>query len=189
MLEADVVAEDAAEVARWWWVPLITGILWIVIGFYVLQAHVDSAVLVGYLVAVWLLFAGVAEFVELAVLPGWKWLHVLMGVLFILGGIAALLSPFQTFMVLAALIGFFLILKGTFDFVLAILVRDEVPLWWLSLIAGLIEIGFGIWATGYQGRSAALLLIWVGVGAILRGIVEIVSSVHLHRAREMAVAV
>ena len=95
--------------SKWWWLLLITGILWILIGLFVLQAHYDSVALVGYLVAFWLIFAGVAEFVEVAVLDGWKWLHAIVGVLFLLGGFAALTSPFQTFMVLAALIGFFLV--------------------------------------------------------------------------------
>ena len=49
-----------------WWVLLITGALWIVVGLYVLQAHYGSAVAIGYLVGFWLLFAGVAEFVETA---------------------------------------------------------------------------------------------------------------------------
>src|SRR5436190_6532644 len=81
------VREPAA--GKWWWVLLVTGILWILLGLYVLQAHVDSAVLVGYLVGFWLIFAGVAEFVQLA-FPGWRWLHGILGVLFVLGGFAAL---------------------------------------------------------------------------------------------------
>jgi uncharacterized membrane protein HdeD (DUF308 family) len=167
-----------------WWVLLITGALWIVVGLYVLQAHLGSAVAIGYLVAFWLFFAAVAEFVEAAVVPGWRWLHAALGVLFLLGGFAALLSPFQTFTVLASLIGFFLVIKGTADFVVALAVRHELDLWWMGLIAGLIEIIIGIWAIGYPGRSAALLLIWVGIGAIIRGIAEIVMAFHVHKHPE-----
>jgi len=169
---------------KWWWVLLVTGILWILIGLFVLQAHYDSAALVGYLVAFWLIFAGVAEFVQLA-LPGWRWLHAILGVLFLLGGFAALTSPFQTFMVLAALIGFFLVLKGTVDFVVALMLRHEMELWWMTLVAGILEILLGIWAMGYSGRSAALLLIWVGVGAIIRGIVEIIAAFQLKKNPEV----
>src|SRR3954451_11082563 len=104
------------SLGRWWWLLLVTGILWILLGLFVLQAHYDSAVAIGYLVAIWLFFAGVAELVQAGLLEDWRWLHVVVGVLFLLGGVAALMSPFQTFTVLAALIGFFLILKGTFDF-------------------------------------------------------------------------
>src|SRR5215831_13088766 len=87
-------------VGKYWWVLLVTGILWIIIGLFVLQAHYGSAVAIGYLTAVWLIFGGIAEFMEAGVSEGWRWWHVLLGILFIVGGVAALLSPFQTFMVL-----------------------------------------------------------------------------------------
>jgi uncharacterized membrane protein HdeD (DUF308 family) len=167
-----------------WWVLLITGALWIVVGLYVLQAHYGSAVAIGYLVGFWLLFAGVAEFVETAVVPSWRWLHAGLGVIFVIGGIGALLSPFQTFTVLAVFVGFFLVIKGTVDFVIALAVRHELDLWWMTLIAGLVEIVIGIWAIGYPGRSAALLLVWVGIGAIIRGIAEIVMAFHVQKIPE-----
>ena len=101
-------------VGKWWWVLLVMGILWILIGLFILQAHYESAVVIGYFVGFWLLFAGIAEFVEIGIVDRWRWLHAILGVLFVLGGIGALLSPFQTFTILAAFIGFFLVLKGQF---------------------------------------------------------------------------
>jgi uncharacterized membrane protein HdeD (DUF308 family) len=82
------------------------------------------------------------------------------------------------------LVGLFLILKGTFDFALALAVRHEIDLWWMSLISGLIEIGLGVWAMGYPGRSAALLLLWIGIGAMVRGITEIVMAFRVHKVAE-----
>src|SRR5690348_8175178 len=178
-----VVVENPRKdsVGKWWWVLLVTGILWVLIGLFVLQSHYDSAVLIGYLAAFWLIFAAVAEFVEVAAVDGWRWLHAIMGVLFLLGGFAALVSPWQTFTVLAALIGFFLVLKGTFDFVLVLMLRHDIELWWMTLVGGILQIILGIWAMGYPGRSAALLILWIGIGAIIRGIVEIISSFQLKR--------
>jgi uncharacterized membrane protein HdeD (DUF308 family) len=172
-------------VGKWWWVLLVTGILWILIGLFVLGADFDSAVLIGYMVGFWLLFAGVAEFLEAGVVAGWKWLHVVLGVLFVLGGIAALTAPFQTFTVLAALVGIFLVVKGTFDFVIGLAMRHVLDLWWLTMLAGILEILLGVWAMGYPGRSAALLILWVGIGAIIRGIVEIATSFHIRTAPEV----
>jgi uncharacterized membrane protein HdeD (DUF308 family) len=185
-----VVVENPREssVGKWWWVLLVTGILWILIGLFVLQAHYDSAVLIGYLTAFWLIFAAVAEFVEVATLDGWKWLHAIVGVLFLLGGFAALVSPWQTFTVLAALIGFFLVLKGTVDFVFAIMLRHEAELWWMTLVGGILQIILGIWAMGYPGRSAALLILWIGIGAIIRGIVEIINAFALKHEPDLVVA-
>jgi uncharacterized membrane protein HdeD (DUF308 family) len=181
MTAVDVSLPRDPELGRWWWVLLVTGILWILLGLFVLQARYDSAVAIGFLVGIWLLFGGVTEFVEAAVVEGWKWLHVVLGVLFVLGGIAALLSPFQTFMVLASLIGIFLIIKGAFDFALALTVRHQLDLWWMTLIAGIIEILLGMWAMGYPGRSAALLIVWIGFGAIVRGVAELVAAGRVRR--------
>jgi hypothetical protein len=187
---AAITIENPREpaVGKFWWVLLVTGILWILLGLYVLQAHYGSAVAVAYLVAFWLIFAGVAEFIEVGVADRWRWLHIVLGIVFVIGGILALLSPFQTFMVLAALIGIFLVIKGTVDFVFALVLRHDVDLWWMSLIAGIIEIALGVWAMGYQGRSAALLLVWIAIGAIIRGIAEIVAAFHVHRVPEVVVA-
>jgi uncharacterized membrane protein HdeD (DUF308 family) len=172
---------------KWWWLLLITGILWIFIGLFVLGADFDSAVLIGYLVAFWLIFAGVAEFMQVGMTMGWKWVHVVFGVILVIGGVMALTAPFQTFTVLAALIGFFLVLKGTFDFVTAIVARDELDLWWLTLLAGIFEFMLGIWAMGYPGRSAALLILWIGIGAIVRGIAEIVAAFQVRKVGEVLV--
>ena len=171
-------------VGKLWWVLLITGILWLVIGLFVLQAHYGSAVAIGYLVAFWLLFAGVAECVAVGLSTGWRWLHIVFAVAFVIGGILALTAPFQTFMVLAALIGIFLVVKGTFDFVIALAMRHEIDLWWMTLIAGIVEMSLGVWAIGYSGRSAALLLLWVGIGAVIRGIAEIVMAFHVRKLPE-----
>ena len=58
----------------------------------------------------------------------------------------------------------------------------------MMLIAGLIEIAVGVWALGYPGRSAALLIIWIGIGAIIRGIAEIVLAFHVHELPEAVAA-
>jgi Short repeat of unknown function (DUF308) len=181
MTAVSVEAPHERVLGRWWWVLLVTGILWILLGMFVLQAHYDSAVAIGFLVGIWLIFGGVTELIEAGLVEGWKWLHIVVGVLFVIGGVAALTAPFQTFTVLASLIGFFLILKGAFDFAIALTVRHELDLWWMTLIAGIIEILLGAWAMGYPGRSAALLIVWVGFGAILRGIGEIISAFRVRR--------
>ena len=188
MTAVSITQPREPAVGKWWWVLLVTGILWILIGLFVLQAHFDSAVTIGYLVGFWFLFAGIAEFVEIGAVAEWRWVHAVLGVLFVIGGIAALMSPFQTFTILASLVGFLLIVKGTFDFVIALAVRHEFDLWWMSLIAGIVEIALGIWAMGYPGRSAALLIIWIGIGAIVRGIAEIVMAFHVHKHPEAVAA-
>jgi len=167
-----------------WWVLLVTGIAWILVGVLILDLNYSSAVTVGYLVAAYLIVAGVMEFVIAGVLETWRWLHVILGVLFVIGGILALTEPFQTFRVLAELVGFFLVLKGTFDFVLGLSSRHVVDLWWLTMVAGILEIAIGLWATGYPGRSAWLLLLWVGIGALVRGVTQLFLAFQVRKIHE-----
>lgn len=152
------------------WLTGLSGVAWIVIALIVLQFDLDSAATIGYLVGGVLIVMGVNEFVLLGALPGWHWLHIALGVLFILGGITGFIAPFQTFGIMAHLFGFLLLVKGTADVTVAVATRDVVDLWWMTLISGILQIALGFWATGYPGRSARLLILWVGLGAIIRGI-------------------
>ncbi len=166
-----------------WWLFLITGIAWVLISFLVLGFDPTSAATIGYLLGFVLIAAGVNEFMVTAMLEGWRWLHALLGVLFLVAGIAALLSPFQTFGILALLIGWYLLFKGIFDVVFSLAARHELDLWGLLLAAGIAQIAIGIWALGYPGRSSWLLVLWVGIGAVMRGVTEIVSAFHLRRVQ------
>lgn len=47
--------------ARWWWGPLVAGIIWFVIAWLVLRANVTSLATVGVLVGAVLLVAAVTE--------------------------------------------------------------------------------------------------------------------------------
>jgi len=180
-IAADDVREEVEEASGKWWLLLITGIAWILIGILVLDADVDSALAIGYLVGAYLIVAGIMEFVMIGAHAGWRWAHALMGVLFVVGGILAFTEPFQTFMVLAELVGFFLVLKGTFDIVVGLSTRHVIDLWWLTLICGVIEVGLGFWASGYPGRSIWLLLLWVGVGAFIRGITQMILAFQVRK--------
>jgi uncharacterized membrane protein HdeD (DUF308 family) len=75
-----------------------------------------------------------------------------------------------------------LIFAGTFDLIQAISMRNEISVWWLQLIGGIVEIVLGFWAAGYYGRSAVLLVAWVAAFAIIRGVRDIVFA---FRVREL----
>ena len=80
----------------------------------------------------------------------------------------------------------FLLFKGFFDIIVSIATRDEISIWWVQLIAGIVEVLIGFWAAGYWGRSAILLVIWVGVIALMRGITEIIFAFKLRSAGKAA---
>ena len=162
-----------------WWVFLLMGIGWVVVSLIVLSFDPTSAAAIGWMTAAVLIVAGLDEGFAALTAPGWRWLHAVLGLVLFTLGVGALLDPFQTFGILALFIGWYLVLKGTMDIIISIAGRGEIPLWGLLLASGVAQLLIGIWAVGYPGRSAWLLILWVGLGALMRGITEIVIAFQL----------
>lgn len=173
-----------AEAADRWWLFLVTGIAWVIFGFIVFQFDLDSVAAIAIFTGVAFIVAGFNEFLMIPMVEGWKWLHAVMGVIFIGAGIMALVWPDRTFFILASIVGWFLAFKGIFDIILSIGTREDFELWWLRLIAGVIELLIGLWAVAYPGRSIVLLIVWVGVAALMRGITEIIFAFELKGAKD-----
>lgn len=186
--EAKRLRQDIATESGWWWLFLITGILWVIVAFMVLQLNLTTVGVIAVMAGVLFLAAGANEFLVMATIDGWKWLHALLGALFILAGIAAFAWPGRTFFVLASIVGWYLLFKGTFDIVAAVAERGA-ELWWLQLVVGIAEVLIAFWAVGYPGRSVVLLAVWVGAAALARGITEIVFAFQLRGSGRGATAV
>ena len=100
-------------------------------------------------------------------------MHGVLGVLFVLAGIYALWNPYETFAALAALMGLFMLLKGIYDITVAFIAKGEFELWWLQLVTGIIFILLAFWVAGDHVEKAILLVVYVGIIALVRGITEI----------------
>jgi uncharacterized membrane protein HdeD (DUF308 family) len=182
LLDAREVARDAA---RLWWLFLLTGIAWILVAWLILRWDPTSISTIAYLFGFVALFYGVNELMMMGgSTTGWKVFHAIFGVLCVIVGIIAFFNPSSTFFALASLVAFLFILKGTFDIIVAIATRHEIEVWWLQLVVGIIELGLGFWAAGpgYEqyGRKALLLVLWVGLTCLFRGITEIIFAFKLH---------
>jgi len=180
-----------ADAALWrmagpWWLFLITGIAWLIISVMVLRFTPASINTVGILMGVLFLLAGFNEFMIGSVGHSWRWAHILLGIFFIIGAIWAFARPFNAFWSLASVLGLLLIFKGTLDIISAVMTKDVNPSWWLGLVAGILELILGFWASqqAFPARGA-LLLLWVGFFALFRGISEIVIAFEV-RSRQRA---
>ena len=167
-----------------WWIFLLTGIAWLVISWVVLRFAHASVGTVGVLMGVLFLFGMVNEILIASVFPGWRWLHVVMSVIFAFGAGWAFAQPYNAFWTLASILGLLLIFRGTLDIITSVEAREINTAWWLGMLAGILEVLLGFWA-GQQMLpvQGALLLIWVGFFALFRGISEIVAAFQLRRAQ------
>jgi uncharacterized membrane protein HdeD (DUF308 family) len=183
-MEALAGADDRAlaETARGWWLYLIAGILWIIFAFIVLSFNFDTVWAVAVFFGFGFIIGGMMELTVAFATPGHQWLQGFFGVIAIIAGIMALIWPGQTFLVLAAIAGWYILFAGIMDIVMSFVTRDENDLWWLQLILGIAEVLIGFWAVGYAGRSIVLLVIWVAAAALSRGISSIFLAFGLHKA-------
>ena len=158
-----------------WWLLLLTGIGWILVGIILLRFNYTSVHAISLLFGIVAIAAGVLEIGVIFIVRGWwKLLNAVLALAFIAAGVVALIHPGNTFQALAAVFSFFLIFAGTFDIIQSIAARKEIDIWWLQLIGGIIELFLGFWAAGYYGRSAVLLIAWVAAFTLIRGVRDLV---------------
>jgi uncharacterized membrane protein HdeD (DUF308 family) len=170
-IEEHEVLESASGA---WWLFLVTGIGWLVFALLLFQWDYTTVYAISYLFGIVALFAGANEFLGMGVwTTGWKIVHAILGVLFVLAGLWALVHPHNAFATLAALIALFLLVKGIFDVTVAFFTKGYFDLWWLQLVLGILEIVLAFWVSGSFRQSAILLVVYVGIVALTRGITEL----------------
>jgi len=173
-----------ARLAGPWWIFLLTGIAWLILAWIALRFAPASIPTVGVLLGVYFLVAAINEFFIASVMPNWRWLHILMGIIFAFGAGWSFAQPYNAFWALASILGLLLIFQGTFYIITSVSTREVNSTWWLGLLVGILEIFFGFWASQqYRPVQGALLLIWVGFFALFRGISEIVIAFQLRHAQ------
>jgi uncharacterized membrane protein HdeD (DUF308 family) len=166
--------EVLEEAANRWWIFLVSGIAWLVFALIVFQWNYTTVYAISILFGIVALVAGVNEFFAIAVsTTGWKIAHGILGVLFVIAGIWAIAHPHNAFATLAALMGFFLLAKGIFDLTVAFMTKGHFDLWWVQLVLGIIEILLAFWIAGSFRNKVILLVVYVGIVALTRGITEI----------------
>jgi uncharacterized membrane protein HdeD (DUF308 family) len=160
-----------------WWLFLFTGIGWTIVALIVLRFDYTSVSAVSILFGCVAIAAGVLEIFALILAAGWwKLLYGVLAFVFIAAGVVAFIHPGDTFKALAAVVSFFLVFAGTFNIIMSIAARKEISVWWVQLIAGIIELLLGFWAAGYYGRSAVLLIAWVAAYTLIRGVTDIIRA-------------
>jgi uncharacterized membrane protein HdeD (DUF308 family) len=183
MVEEEVYDDNFGS---WWWVFLITGTLWLILSMIMFRFNLSSAKSIGVLAGIIFLFAGAFEFALVAVVRSgwWKALNAILGILLVLGGIFSFIHPQNTFVAIAQITAFMFLFVGIMDLIVAF--SNRTGLWWLRMITGFICVGLAFWASGEFGKKAYLLIVWVGLFALFRGINSFFLAFSLRHLRKEA---
>ena len=172
-----------------WWVFLITGTLWLVLALIMFRFNITSVKTLGVLAGIVFLIAGAVALCMVAVVRSgwWKALNAFLAFLLILGGIFSFIHPQDTFVAIAQITAFMFLFVGIMDLIIAF--SNRTGLWWLRMITGFICIGLGFWAAGEFGKKAALLIVWIALFALFRGIESFFTAFalrHVHKELKAA---
>lgn len=174
---AGVVAEERTEL---WWIFLVVGALWLVFALLVFQLDATSVGSISLLLGGACLGASLLELVAVPASHGWARLgRLALALGFAVVGVLAFVHPGESFEALATIFAFYLLLRGVFDLVGALLSRGAERAWWFLLLLGAAQILLAFWAAGNFGHKAFLLVVWLGATALAHGIVEIVRAFEL----------
>jgi uncharacterized membrane protein HdeD (DUF308 family) len=187
--DRDVAAgrEVVAGLSRLWWLWLVFGIAWTLIGLVILQFDSGSVTTVGIIVGVMFISTGAQQFMIGSLVEKGSWLFYIFGAMFTIAGVVALISPGNTFAALADVLGFLFLIVGTFWVIQAFGVREVNELWWVGLLSGILMVILAFWTAGqFFIEKAYVLLVFAGIWALMQGVTDIVRAFQIRKLGEMA---
>lgn len=184
MTTIEIDETDARDVTGTWWVPVAAGVLSLLFGFLVLSFTYTTVWAIAIFAGCSFLLTGTGEVaVGLASRGATRWLSLFLGVVALAAGIMAFAWPGSTVLVIARIVAWLLLIRGVVGVAGAFHSRTlGDPAWWMPLAIGLLEIVVAIWAVRYPNRSLVLLVLWVGIAAVSRGLMFLVLGFGLRSA-------
>jgi len=174
-----------SEKSRIWWVPLLFGVLFILIGIWMLRSPVESFEKITKYIGVIILISGIIQsfftIKDLRGTPGWGF--QLAGDLFdVAVGAALIASPSLLLKLITLFVGIWLIVNSIAIFMKAAEARKDQNKYWtwgfaLGIVLMLLAILF-LWHPTLIGISIA---IWTGLAFIFLGIFRIVLTLRLRK--------
>jgi uncharacterized membrane protein HdeD (DUF308 family) len=177
--------DTARRVTGYWWVLLVAGIAWVAASLVILQFDHASVTTVGILVGLMFLAVGIENLALARLDVPMRWLWAVFGVLFLVSAVVCFANPTSTFAGLADMLGFLFLILGVWWMVRAFLERSINPLWWMTLISGILMTVIAFWTSGqFFIHKAYVLLVFAGIWALMQGITNIVRAFQVRALRE-----
>ncbi|WP_433302776.1 hypothetical protein ACQP2F_10130 [Actinoplanes sp. CA-030573] len=159
-----------------WGFLLFAGVAWLAISWSVLRLDPAGVASVAGPV---ILFGALAEAVRaLAGTRTW-WLNAGMSVLFAATAVVLLLDRDSTWTTPAALVGWFLMVRGALDVAVSTMNRGTDRTWGVLMALGIAQVGLGFYAAGPLARDADPVVMLLGGLGLLRAVADLVTALRL----------
>ena len=184
LTDEDIAVGDvvSGQLEKMWGWYLAGGILSVIFGFFVISYRHASVYAVVYLASGFFIAVGIFEIVGAIRMARQRWLHLLFGVIWVGVGIVGFVWPHITIFVAAVLIGWAFLVLGIFDIIESVRYRHQWH-WWVQLIRGILSVAIGFLCLRHPGGAVTALVVFLGILAILFGVVEMIGAFAARHAR------
>jgi uncharacterized membrane protein HdeD (DUF308 family) len=173
-----------------WWLLLIAGIAYIVLGILVWRHPGETILVAAIYIGIILLITGISQAIlairERDGLEKWGW-YLAIGLIDIFLGGIFLFNPISTAVALTLVIGIWFLFRGILEFVNSFSLKSKgVDLWWISMFGGLILAILGFIIVGKPLAGTMAIVTLISVAFWLKGIIMIVMSFGLKKVKGTA---
>lgn len=178
MIDVDL----ARQFANYWWLFLVRGLMAVIFGVIALVWPGITVLALVTLFGAYVIVDGFFSFVQAFRVEGRvRWSLVAWGLISVAAGIAVLLWPGITALVLIYMIGFWAILTGFVEIMAAVAFRKEMTNEWALALGGVLSIAVGAFMVIAPGSGAVALVWLIGAYAIAFGIMLVMAGLTLRR--------
>jgi uncharacterized membrane protein HdeD (DUF308 family) len=161
---------EALRAKRGWIVAL--GVVYVLAGLIALGSVVMATVASVFVVGIMMLIAGVAEVINAFQVRSWGkfLLWILLGVLYIVAGLATFENPLLAAAFLTLMLGVALVASGIMRIILAFSMKEGTPWIWV-VFSGVIELLLGLVILAHWPISSLYILgLFLGIDLVIAGV-------------------
>jgi uncharacterized membrane protein HdeD (DUF308 family) len=177
---SSLAREAIKRVSRGWWVLLVSGLISIVAGGLILVINWTVSDLAAFLGAVFII-RGIFNMLSLPLDGSARAWSLVAGLLEVGVGVAVLVWPDPTLLVIAAFIGWWILLGGVMTIMGSIAARRILPYWGLFLALGIAEAALGVWLLSRPVLTLVATVLAIGLWSVLYGVVMVAAALELKR--------
>jgi len=153
---------------RHWWVFLIRGLLFILLGVYMIANPVGTYAALGFVFGLVILLAGIAELLHAyqdrgAANRGW---HLVIGLIDVIIGIVLMAHLLASADVLRIIVGIWFVVKGISMFSFS----GRLGRSWIITLGAIITLLLGILILFDPAFGAAAIVLWTAIAFIITGV-------------------
>jgi uncharacterized membrane protein HdeD (DUF308 family) len=180
---ADLDSAARRVAARWWWY-VIGGIAVMVLGVLLLANLFDAARTLALLVAIALAFQGIDEIVNA---PRYRprWPGYVLGVLYLITAVWAVMWPGITLWALAVVVGIGFVVTGVVELIMLVRFHHDLPYRQAFIALSLLTILVGVLALAWPEATILVLAVLLGARIFVEGLVLAFFGLGLRRLAQV----